>query len=377
MAKIILHIGGEKTGTSYLQRFLCSNAAPLMRRHGVLYPKHPLVLHNRAHYPLVAALLPPAECDFIADGLRPSLDEAFGALLALIARKSPRTVILSAEHFSSRLERPAIAELARRLAGHQVHVVFYVRRQDDLAISRLSTALKCGERGWLDLDGITPGNRYFNPLPVIDDWRAVFGADAIAVRSYAAAARGDLAGDLLGQAGLGAADVTALRKTRRTNERISLTEARILHQLNQGLLTWQEAVDKRRIDEYVQANRLRCKLITWLREERPETQQARLDQLLAWEQRERLMQSFAGVNRALIDAHGLPPGDFAPLKPNGRQELAEPPMTSVLADAIGVLGQRLLHGKRRRRNRLANFARALLDASTLHIRNTVMVRLYW
>ena len=374
MTRIILHIGGEKTGSSYLQRFLSRNAPALLRRHRILYPKSASLLHRHAHFPLVASFLGRADCDFIGERDHQSPDDVYGKLDALIARKRPETVILSAEHFSSRLERAAIAALARRLQKYEVSIVFYVRRQDELAVSRLSTSLKCGHRDWLCLDDITVANRYFNPLLVIEDWRAAFGPDAVQVRSYANAAGYGLANDFLALTGLDAAAVAKLRPVIRINEKISLSEARVLHQLNQCLPTWREAISGNRTDEYAEANRLRSKLIDWLREERPEAHPTTLERLLSWQQREQLMLAFSEVNRQLVERHSLPPSDFM-LTHRHDPYPAEPPVEEALADAVRLLGQRLLRTQSRRKRQFKRYARATRETLGSRLRSYFRVLL--
>ncbi len=368
MTRIILHIGGEKTGSSYLQRFLHRNASALLRKHRILYPKSSALLHRQAHFPLVASLLHRVDCDFM--GERPSrpAGELFARLDALIASKRPEIAVLSAEHFSSRLERPVIAALAERLAKYQVSVVFYVRRQDELAISRLSTTLKCGERDWLCLDDINPDNRYYNPLQVIDDWRAVFGAEAVQVRSYASATAVGLAHDFLSLAGLERSAIADLHQILWVNEKISLSEARVLHQLNQCLPTWREAIGNGRVDQHTEAMRLRCKLLDWLRKEQPEAHPIPLGGLLSWQQREQMMQSFDEVNRILVERDGLPASDFM-LSHHHDPHPAEPPVEEALADAVRLLGQHLLLTRGRHHYRLKRFARSTREAVGYHLRS--------
>ena len=374
MTRIILHIGGEKTGSSYLQRFLSRNASTLLRRHRIFYPKSAPLLHRHAHFPLVASLLSRADCDFTGQCEQYAADDIYARLDELIARKRPQQVILSAEHFSSRLERTAIAALARRLQKYQVSIVFYVRRQDELAVSRLSTSLKCGQRDWLCLDDVTAANRYFNPLLVIDDWRSAFGAEAIQVRSYTDAASCGLASDFLALAGLDGDAVARLRPVVRTNEKISLSEARVLYQLNQCLPTWREAIGASRTDEYVEASRLRCKLIDWLREEQPEAHPVTLERLLSWQQREQLMLAFSDVNRQLVERHGLPAGDFA-LTHRHEAYPAEPPVEEALGDAVRLLGQRLLRTQNRRKHQLKRYARATRETLGSRLRSYFRVLL--
>jgi hypothetical protein len=57
-ARLILHIGAPKTGSSAVQRYCCEHAADL-RRQGLHYPEHPLDANgvSGGHGELFALLL--------------------------------------------------------------------------------------------------------------------------------------------------------------------------------------------------------------------------------------------------------------------------------------------------------------------------------
>lgn len=346
VARIVLHIGSEKTGTSYLQRLLYVNAPLLRKRYGLLYPTDDALCQHNAHYPLAAAFLPPERCDFIPLPSAPSTSALFEHLNHVIERSGCEQVLLSAEHFSSRFDRAATAALATQLSGHSVRILLYVRRQDEMALSALATDLCCGNRDWLPFDRISPDNRRFNPLQVIDDWRAAFGADAITVRSYAEATEQGIAADLLSQVGLIDVDLSTLHQVDRINQRIGYYEARLLHGINQFLPTWREAVSAGSPESYHQANLLRAKLLTWLRDEKALTQEVALEAALPPAERTMLMDRFARINEKLIQCFGLQASDFATPVTGATPLLADAfsPETEhmLMAQALHVLGLRLL-----------------------------------
>ncbi|MHC1479611.1 hypothetical protein ACYJW8_05120 [Frateuria aurantia] len=347
MTKLILHIGGEKTGTSYLQHFLATNARSLLRRHRVLYPATANLLVRDAHLPLVASLLERGHCDFLDRHPHLPPQQVFSELDALVARSHPDTVLLSAEHFSSRFGPAQIKSLARHLSAYEVQIVLYVRRQDELAISRFSTALRCGERRWLDLSQVTPADRYYNPLAIIEEWASVFGTSAVQVRSYAQARRTGLAQDLISFAGLTDSDMQGLRQVSASNEKVNLQEAYVLHRVNQRLPTWGEAYGENDPDRYSEANRLRSKLLASLPGCTGNGARTTLDCLVHSGAGEALMRTFAEVNRELVDRHKLPAEDFA-LTPPSSPPAAALKLDHMLADAVIGLGQQLLSERRRR-----------------------------
>ncbi|HTV85023.1 MAG TPA: hypothetical protein VME63_06445 [Dyella sp.] len=349
MAHVLLHIGSEKTGTTYLQHLLQANANVLRKKYGLLYPTDGLLLQQAAHHPIAAAFLPPERCDFIALSSRRPAALLMEHLNQVIARTHSERVLLSAEHMSSRFDREAIGELAGHLSQHSVQVIFYVRRQDELALSALSTDLCCGSRDWIPLERISPDVRRFNPLRIVEDWQAVFGRDAVTVRSYASACRNDLTRDFLDCIGLAHANFAEWEAVGRINQRISLYEARILHGINQFLPTWREAVQQGEPETYHQANHLRASLLAWLRAEDAVASDVPLDAALSPRQRMTLMQHFTDINRQLADACGLNAREFDMSGDNSADVAARmlkpEDECMLMAQVLRIVSQRLLHSQ--------------------------------
>lgn len=349
MAHVLLHIGSEKTGTTYLQHTLHANANLLRKKYGVLYPTDSLLCQQRAHHPIAAAFLSSDRCDFIAASSQQPVALMMDHLNRHIDRTRSDCVLLSAEHMSSRFDRAAIHELAGYLSAHSVHVILYARRQDEMALSALSTDLCCGSRDWIPIDRISPDVRRFNPLQVVEDWQAVFGNDAVTVRSYASACRNSLTADFLRCAGLGHIDLSEFESVGRINQRISLYEARVLHGINQFLPTWREAMRAGEPDAYHEANQLRRSLLAWLRSENAVSSEIALESALTLHERTTLMQRFAHINDRLVDTYGLEAPDF-----DMRFNEASTTTTDVLkpeeecmlmAQVLRVISQRLMHSE--------------------------------
>ena len=182
--KIVLHIGAEKTGTSSLQAALAKNAAMLLAEAGLLYLREAPLAAANAQFGIAAAFLDAGGSEFFVPGGRRSPAELRRALAAAISRQRPRLVVLSAEHFSSRFERPQIEALARFLAPHSVEIVYYARRQDEMAASSFGTGLLYGRRDWFDAQAIGPDTRFLDHCQILDEWAGVFGAGRLKIRNY-------------------------------------------------------------------------------------------------------------------------------------------------------------------------------------------------
>ncbi len=128
MAKVFLHIGGHKTGTSFLQSMFHRNR-DVLARDAIHYPD---IGPNNAHHALVRPWIvtPDIPDRFFGragpDGLWERLTNQYA--------DAPGTLFLSAENFSRiRPTRVDMADLARRLAPfEEVQVIYTMRRQTEL-----------------------------------------------------------------------------------------------------------------------------------------------------------------------------------------------------------------------------------------------------
>ncbi|WP_200327938.1 hypothetical protein [Thiocystis violacea] len=260
MPRVILHIGLEKTGTTSIQRFLSANHRRLIERHRVLYPLHPSLCRDDAHTPLTAGLLPASACDFISPEARPGVTDMIDALEASLD-KAPETLIFSAEHLSSRLDRASIAQLAQLLCLFAVEILVYVRTQAEMGVSAFSTHLKCGRRDWFLPREISPKNPYYDVVGMLAPWVEIFGQDAIRLRVFDPQQlhRGDIIDDVLAMIGI--QDTTGLEREAPLNTSLNLAEAALLHRFNQCVPTWEEAVEQGRPQDYHHVHQLRLKIL--------------------------------------------------------------------------------------------------------------------
>ncbi len=302
MTEIVLHIGGEKTGSTALQTTLMNNARRLWRQARLLYPRRSLLASGHGHFPLAAAFLDPSLRNFVTPAQHHSPEVMRWALETVIARRRPRVVVLSAEHFSSRYRAEQIAALARLLSPWPVKVVFYVRPQEEMAASGFSTGLLSGMRQWFHVDGVPGTARYYNLCAIADDWAAAFGAGNLRVRSYAEAAERGLEEDFLAQAG---APEVRLEPAGRLNASISLMEARLLHALNQQLPSWEEALAQGDTRPYFAAERYRRRLRDITRAIPAFADSPPVTSIVGAKERSIIRGRFAESNRRLAERYGI------------------------------------------------------------------------
>lgn len=185
---LILHIGTEKTGTTSLQEFLALNR-DMLNNQGILYPKS---LGKKNHIKLAAyAANTPSklisrlalDSDEKRREFRVHLEQQFRQELAV---SQCEHVIISNEHLHSRItDLPQIADIKELLDNYffSVKILVYFRRQDLMAVSRRSTAIKSG---FMLLDPFQQSQAYYyNFYHIYKNWRDVFGKENMIVRIFA------------------------------------------------------------------------------------------------------------------------------------------------------------------------------------------------
>lgn len=203
--RIVLHIGGEKTGSTSIQATMAANR-PVLMAAGFAVPVAP---GTGNHIGLAAFAGDPA----LVTDLRAAFGDVSGLPAALAGEiaalpASAHTLLLSSEHCQSRLhDAAAIARLRDLLApiGAPVEVLVWLRRQDSIARSLRNT--------WLRSHGTLPPADFptdAGSLALMDHaatlarWEAVFGRAALRPRLFEAAAfaGGDLLADWRDACGL-------------------------------------------------------------------------------------------------------------------------------------------------------------------------------
>ncbi|MEE4278089.1 MAG: hypothetical protein V2I82_06455 [Halieaceae bacterium] len=188
--RCILHIGTEKTGTTTLQDWLYANRE-LLSEQGIYLCESTGTPNNR----LLAAYCQPGFDDFFrARGIGDAEAKAeffadFEASLAeelTAAAETHDTLLLTSEHFSSRLkDADSVARLRRLLEPHvdSFTVVCYLREQSELIRSLYTTALIDGEIMAIEAYHREPAvdEVFFNYELMLGLWASVFGAQALSV----------------------------------------------------------------------------------------------------------------------------------------------------------------------------------------------------
>jgi hypothetical protein len=187
LERIFLHIGVEKTGTKTLQLMMALNR-DLLRQHGFVYPTLPGPEHRGL--PLYAgnddAISHMRSLAGLAEGDRYAefIDQFPSRLAAAVTAPDVHTALLSNEHCSSHLT--TVEELGRlhRLLSplaRDSRVIIYLRRQDELAVSRYSANMKAGHTSEF---GFTDEPYWFDYLSLLDKWAEVFGAHNLLIRVF-------------------------------------------------------------------------------------------------------------------------------------------------------------------------------------------------
>lgn len=171
--RAILHVGAEKTGTTAIQNRMRA-CAPQLAAQGILFPE---VLGPGNHTHLVAACMDDDTWDRVKANIlathslqpqqfRDRLKAEFGQALRKAA--DWHTVVASSELIHSRLLLPSeidrLFDMFRPFVD-EITVVLFIRRQDRLAVSRFSTALRGGFSDFDQVFGNVGPSNYFRLPP--------------------------------------------------------------------------------------------------------------------------------------------------------------------------------------------------------------------
>ena len=203
---LVIHIGMQKTGTTFLQQALATNRAALAER-GLLYPSPAAGLPaggGSAHHFLAHALLG-WRVKYTPEGSFDLLEDHGAALRALVA-DHPGTSVISSEDFS-RMDRKQIKALRALFPGDDVRILVYLRRQDLWLDALYGQALKVGRQ--VDMDSFLARNRdRLDYRRFLQLWGRAFGKRNLIVRPYEGFEGGGLWQDFC--TALGCPDAAAL-----------------------------------------------------------------------------------------------------------------------------------------------------------------------
>ncbi|WP_262692599.1 hypothetical protein [Kordiimonas aestuarii] len=192
---IYLHIGAEKTGTSTIQRFLAGNRLQLATQ-GYCYPSAP---GPENHIALAVyaqdsmrerGLLNQTIGEVSAQSLcafQVNFEHALEAELMAARENGCRNLVLSSEHCHTRVktvsETRRLSALLSRVA-RDVKVIFYVRRQDEIATSIYSTAVRVGYSHPLPDLRFGPDAHRYNYWNACQLYEESFGRGGLVVRQF-------------------------------------------------------------------------------------------------------------------------------------------------------------------------------------------------
>lgn len=190
MRKLILHIGCEKTGSTSIQNFFHANRQRLIDSYGILYPKT-LGGRNHTRVGIYACNEDKDLGRFLPKGknlseFRESLEQEFRR--EVMASPAP-TIIVSNEWLHPRIQETEEFERLKKLFGglfDEIRVILYIRRQDKLALSLYSTALKAGNTRKFSFPPGSPDNLpyYYDFYGIYKNWAAQFGEENIIVKVF-------------------------------------------------------------------------------------------------------------------------------------------------------------------------------------------------
>jgi hypothetical protein len=239
MARVYLHIGEPKTGTTFLQQVMWSNRAELAAQ-GVVLPGHHPQEHFRASQDL--------------RGIQKLPSDPAGSwtgeweILARQARQAPRAAVISHELFSAADEEHA-ERAVTSLQPADVHVVLTVRDMATLLPAEWQETVKHrSTRGWedwlgdvIDRESTAPGRREWwfwrvhDTLAILGIWSRYVPPDHVHVIITPPQDSGT---SLLWErfaAMLGIDPATADTTRARPNASLGLAEIDFLRRLNQSL----------------------------------------------------------------------------------------------------------------------------------------------
>jgi hypothetical protein len=233
---LYLHIGGEKTGTKSIQQYFSDRHRGLWQEHRIFYPVRSPLFLSGAHFPILTAFLPRAKMEFLPSGVAVTsgqIGDELRSTARMLADSSsdPHAILLSAEHFSSRLRGQDIHRLAavlgEALPDYRIMVVYHVRSQDGLYCASLSTHLKGVGTEWRMPGDVKRGSLY-DHFAIAEGWAQAFGRDNVRIVNFHA---DNAIRAILSAVAPTAPDLTVPGKYTR-NRSLSWEQARILHVIN-------------------------------------------------------------------------------------------------------------------------------------------------
>ncbi len=254
MHEAILHIGTEKTGSTAIQNYLLHNSAEHLKNHGIFFPyktcglisNFRLVLFAKSELDENLAQIDKKTIDFSADNQQRyqewkkqfSLNHS-DSIKKFQQSRNESKVIYSSEHFHSRVHCEKEIQFLKSYLDsmyERVSIIFYIRRQDQIALSAYNTAVQGGRPTALDLPAISKKVvPYYDYLSLAQRWANVFGTENVKpiIFDSKKLKDGDVTKDFEFQIGLDDThhDLSKM-KYHTSNERLSFSALQVLIEFN-------------------------------------------------------------------------------------------------------------------------------------------------
>ena len=186
MPKIVFHIGVERTGTTVLQHF-CYQNRRLLSENSICYPTRNLGFRGVSHRELVAAYVPTDQQDDVLRSKPAERSRILESLKGEIDASGAKTILISAEHFSSRLRQTQIHELAADFGDFDRKIVVFLRDHVSQFFSAYAMHVAAGGSATIDQFAnsiLHPDSRYCRYDDMIRPWAEAFGKPNIEVQEY-------------------------------------------------------------------------------------------------------------------------------------------------------------------------------------------------
>jgi len=253
MHQAILHIGTEKTGSTAIQNYLLHNSVEHTKHHGILFPyktcglisNFRLVLYAKSELDVNLVRIDKNGLGFAEDDVQgyENWKTQFSvkhtkAIKQFQKNRASSTVVYSSEHFHSRVHSESDIRFLKSYLDtlyERVTIVFYIRRQDQFALSAYNTAVQGGRSTAMDFPAISKVIPYYDYLAMAQRWSNVFGATNVKPIIFDAnkLKDGDVTKDFEFQIGLDASkhDLSKM-KYHTSNERLSYSALQVLIAFN-------------------------------------------------------------------------------------------------------------------------------------------------
>lgn len=296
MKKAYIHIGLEKTGTTSLQVFLQKNRVVLRSNNfDYMGDEDDLYVHGIGHFPIVASFYDKCP-NIVPPNKHLRASEVLDAL-SIDSKASNYDIILSCEHFSSRLhKRENLQAIRESLSDRQIKIVCYLRPQEEHVVSAYSTLVKGGETKPFSITEVNPHNRLFNYYQILEDWSSVFGRENVILREYnrASMVGGDICLDFLNILNIASPEFMLIEDQ---NISLGTHQIEMLRSINKHLTSFPWGVWDVDVDKFEESQEIRRLLAPLL----PHGEH--IQTLLSHDQRRLVRDQFEQDNLKICDAY--------------------------------------------------------------------------